>query len=155
MVNRNKVEFLQILKCSIKKMFNLAIMKTLLHTFFILFTLVALSQQGPKILFEQTTINYGKITQGEDDGIWVFKFKNNGDQPLLIVNAQSTCGCTVPIIPKDPIAPGDSGSIEVKYDMRLGPIRKSITIETNEKNKDGGRVYLRIIGEVLAKKEKS
>ena len=121
--------------------------------YFFLFSIFNLhAQQGPKIAFEKSTVDYGKIIQGEDDGIRVFEFKNIGDQPLLITNAQSTCGCTVPKIPTQPIAPGQSDRIEIKYDMRLGPIRKSITIETNELNSNGGRVYIKVVGEVLPKK---
>ena len=60
-------------------------------------------------------------------------FTNTGDAPLVISKAYSTCGCTVPSPPKDPIAPGESGVIKVKYDTNRspGPIRKTITVYTN------------------------
>jgi hypothetical protein len=64
---------------------------------------------------------------------------------------QSTCGCTVPSKPTEPIAPGKTGKIEVKYNMNPGPIRKTITVETNAVNAEEGRVVLKIKGEVIAK----
>ena len=60
-------------------------------------------------------------------------------------------GCTVPSYPKEPIMPGKSGKIEVKYNMGVGPIRKTITIESNASNYEGGRIPLKIKGEVYVK----
>ena len=62
----------------------------------------------------------------EPDGLRVFEFKNTGKAPLVISGASSSCGCTVPSWPKDPIAPGATGKIEVKYDTnRVGAIAKN------------------------------
>jgi hypothetical protein len=47
--------------------------------------------------------------------------------------------------------PGKTGKIEVKYNMGVGPIRKTITIETNATNYEAGRVALKIKGEVYLK----
>jgi hypothetical protein len=107
----------------------------------------------PKIEFKaiDNTIDYGTVTKDADSGIRVFEFTNTGTEPLLITNAQSTCGCTVPSFSKEPIAPGANGKIEVKYNMNPGPIRKTITIESNASNVDNGRVALKIKGEVIVK----
>jgi hypothetical protein len=70
---------------------------------------------------------------------------------LIITNVQSTCGCTVPSKPTEPIAPGKTGKIDVKYNMNPGPIRKTITVETNAVNVEEGRVVLKIKGEVIVK----
>lgn len=86
---------------------------------------------APQISFEQETIDYGKVEKGAN-GVREFVFTNTGKEPLIITNARGSCGCTVPSWPKEPIAPGESGSIKVKYDtQRVGPINKSVTVSTN------------------------
>lgn len=112
-------------------------------------------QSGPKIEFIKsgTTIDYGKVSKDSDDGMRTFEFKNTGDAPLIITNVQSTCGCTVPSKPKEPILPGKTGKIDVKYNMNPGPIRKTITVESNAVNYENGRVPLTIKGEVIIKQE--
>ena len=114
---------------------------------------VVFAQVGPKIEFKDkdNTIDYGKVTKEEDSGIRVFEFTNTGTAPLIITNVQSSCGCTVPSKPTEPIAPGKTGKIEVKYNMNPGPIRKTITVETNAVNAEDGRVVLKIKGEVIVK----
>ncbi len=109
----------------------------------------------PKIEFlaKDNTIDYGKVSKDTDSGLRTFEFKNTGDQPLIITNVQSTCGCTVPSKPKEPILPGKTGKIDVKYNMNPGPIRKTITVESNATNVEGGRVALKIKGDVIAKEE--
>lgn len=88
-------------------------------------------KSGAKIEFEEETIDYGTIEKGAD-GIRKFKFTNTGDESLIISRVYSTCGCTVPKKPEAPIAPGETGEIEVKYDTkRVGPIRKTITVYSN------------------------
>ena len=74
-------------------------------------------------------------------------------RPLIIKDAKSTCGCTVPSFPKEPIAPGKKGQIKVQYNMNPGPISKTITIESNAVNKPNGMVPLRIKGTVIVKEE--
>lgn len=104
-----------------KKLLTLAV--------FGLFSLVTYAQA--EMTFEETTIDYGTITKGSE-GLRVFKFTNTGDQPLVISNVRSTCGCTVPKRPTDPILPGDTGEIEVKYNTKLvGPIRRTVTVYSN------------------------
>lgn len=125
-------------------------MKNLYLFVLVLFSSSLMAQKGPKIEFKakDNTIDYGKVYKGEDDGVRKFEFTNTGDAPLIITNVQSTCGCTVPKKPEAPIMPGKSEVIEVKYNMALGPIRKSITVESNAVNVEQGRVYLKIKGEV-------
>lgn len=111
------------------------------------------SQRGAKIEFKlkDNTIDYGKVYRGEDSGVRIVEFKNTGDSALIITNIQSTCGCTVPTTPKEPILPGKSGQFEVKYNMNLGPIRKTITVESNAINYENGQIPIKIKGEVLEK----
>lgn len=113
---------------------------------------VGFAQSGAKIEFEakDNTINYGRITKAGDDGSRDFIFTNTGNAPLIITNVLSTCGCTVPTKPTEPIMPGKTGKITVKYNMAPGPIRKTITVESNAVNYEAGRVALKIKGEVIA-----
>lgn len=100
------------------------------------------------IKFDKMVHDYGEIKQG-DNGECVFKFKNTGKEPLIITMCQGSCGCTVPACPKDPILPGKTGEIKVKYDTnRLGPISKSVTVQSNAKS---GTVTLQIKGNISAK----
>ena len=130
-------------------------MKKLLVYLTLLIGFFSFAQSGAKIEFKEETINYGEVEKGKDDGIRVFEFTNTGDEPLIIKNAKSGCGCTVPEWPKDPIAPGGKGQIKVQYNMNPGPISKTITIESNAINKPNGMIPLRIKGTVIVKEEVS
>ena len=106
------------------------------------------SNAQAKISFETETVDYGLILKGSD-GIRVFRFTNTGDAELVVTKVNSSCGCTVPKKPEGPIAPGASGSIEVKYDTnRVGPIRKTVTVYSNA---DEPIKALKIKGEVVNK----
>ncbi len=99
-----------------------------------------------KIEFKETTIDYGTIEKGAN-GVRTFEFTNTGDAPLIVSKVSSSCGCTVPKKPKEPIMPGMSGEIEVKYDTkRVMPIRKTITVISNAETPT---VALKIKGEVI------
>ena len=127
--------------------------KTLLILAFFALNTTLLAQTGPKIEFQakDNTIDYGTITKQNDNGIRTFYFKNTGDAPLLISNVQSTCGCTIPSYPKTPILPGQTNQIDIKYNMSPGPMRKTITVESNAVNYEEGRVPLKIKGTVIVK----
>jgi hypothetical protein len=114
-----------------------------------LFSALTYAQSGAKIEFKSETIDYGTVKKGEDTGIRVFEFKNVGDQPLIITDVKTSCGCTVPSKPKEPIMPGKTGEIEVKYNMNPGVINKTVTVESNAVNKTDGKVPLRIKGTVV------
>ena len=90
--------------------------------------------KGAVAQFDKTEFDYGKIEKGSDP-LRKFVFKNVGDEPLVISNAQGSCGCTVPTWPKEPIMPGQTATIDVRYDtQRTGPFSKSVTLTTNEAN---------------------
>lgn len=118
----------------------------------VLFSNFSFAQSSPKIEFKakDNTIDYGTVSKKKDNGVRSFEFTNTGDAPLIITNVLSTCGCTVPTKPEAPIMPGKTGKIDIKYNMAPGPIRKTITVESNAVNVDGGRVALKIKGEVIA-----
>lgn len=91
-------------------------------------------EAGAKIDFEKEVHDYGNVKYGAN-GTCTFKFTNTGNAPLIISKATGSCGCTVPSWPKEPIAPGQSGEITVKYDTkRSGAISKSVTITSNAVN---------------------
>lgn len=110
------------------------------------------AQNGPKIEFKakENTIDYGTITKKGDNGVRSIEFTNTGDAPLIVSNVLSTSGFSIPSKPNQPIMPGKTGKIEVKYSMIPGPIRKTITVESNAVNYEGGRIPLKIKGEVIA-----
>lgn len=86
-----------------------------------------------KISFYVTTYDFGKIKKGSP-GTYVFSFKNSGKSSLFLKSVQSTCGCTTPTWPREPVAPGKTGDIKVKYDTNLiGAFTKSVTVESNAK----------------------
>lgn len=100
---------------------------------------------GPAMEFETTEIDYGTIAQNSDP-LRVFKFTNTGDAPLVIKAAKGSCGCTVPAYPKQPILPGESATIDVRYDTkRIGAFTKTVTLTTNEADE---KHVLRIKGQV-------
>ena len=102
----------------------------------------------PEITFVKLVHDYGQIEQGAN-GECEFEFKNTGKADLILTNCRSSCGCTVPSWPKDPIAPGKKAVIKVKYNtQRIGQINKTITVESNAVN---DRVVLKITGNVNAK----
>jgi len=86
---------------------------------------------APQISFTQETIDYGNIKK-DANGEREFVFKNIGKEPLIITNCVGSCGCTVPVWPKTPIAPGEKASIKVKYDTRrVGRFQKTVTVTSN------------------------
>jgi len=98
-------------------------------------TLLAMSVQAQdkkaEITFDSDVVDYGEVQYGSD-GVRKFTFTNTGNDVLIVARVYSTCGCTIPKKPEDPIQPGEKGEIEVKYDTkRPGPIRKTITVYSN------------------------
>lgn len=101
----------------------------------------AASSKSPVITFEETEFDFGNIARGTKVE-HVFKFKNTGDAPLTIVDAKSSCGCTVPTWTKNAIAPGDEGEMLVKFDgSGQNQVTKTITLTTNTKE---GTEFLKI-----------
>tara|TARA_R110002050_G_scaffold104052_6_gene213314 strand:- start:20446 stop:20871 length:426 start_codon:yes stop_codon:yes gene_type:complete len=137
-------------------------MKQLITILFIGLISFSLNAQDKvaKIEFKSDTIDYGTIEKGSD-GKRVFEFTNTGAAPLIISKVTSSCGCTIPKWSKDPILPGKTGEIQVKYDTnRVNPIRKTITVISNAETPT---VALKIKGlvvdsakeSILEKKDKS
>jgi hypothetical protein len=104
---------------------------------------------GPKtnMSFGENTYDFGTVSEG-DKVEHIYKFKNSGNEPLIISNAQGSCGCTVPQWPKEPIAPGKSGEIKVVFDSKgkAGKQNKTVTITANTQP---ATTTINITGEVL------
>jgi len=79
-----------------------------------------------------TVWDFGTIQQG-DSPEFTFTFKNTGNEPMIISNAKGSCGCTVPQWPKEPIAPGEMGEINVKFNSKnkKGSQNKTVTLTAN------------------------
>ncbi|MEZ5082996.1 MAG: DUF1573 domain-containing protein [Bacteroidales bacterium] len=102
---------------------------------------------APVVTFDKLVHDYGDIEQN-GDGRCEFKFTNDGKEPLILSNVRSSCGCTVPEWPRQPILPGQSEIIKVKYDTkRVGVINKSISVYSNASQSP---ITLRIKGKVYA-----
>ena len=94
----------------------------------------SVSFEGPKIEFNTISYDFGRVYEGERVG-WYFKYKNSGDQNLVLLNVSAGCGCTIPDYSKEPLAPGKEGEIKVVFDSngRSGHQDKSVSVETNGK----------------------
>lgn len=84
------------------------------------------------VKFDKTLHDFGNIKQG-DSVECVFKVTNTGDEPLVIENAQGSCGCTVPDYPKEPIPAGETREIKVKFNSagKKDKQSKTVTITAN------------------------
>jgi hypothetical protein len=103
---------------------------------------------APEISFDKTVHDYGTVMQGAD-ATCEFKFTNTGKEPLILSKPVSSCGCTVPTWPQEPVLPGKSDVIKVTYATHnVGPINKTVTVSSNAKT---ARVVLSIKGTVVAK----
>ena len=94
------------------------------------------------ITFEETNYEYGEIPF-KGNGECRFAFRNTGKTPLVLTHVKSTCGCTIPEWPSEPIKAGEQGIIKVSYDtQRVGTFNKSIYVYSNAKN-GVQRLYIR------------
>ncbi|QZE14450.1 DUF1573 domain-containing protein [Halosquirtibacter laminarini] len=123
-------------------------------SFFVLMLIVpnVLFAQAPKshIEFETYEHNYGVIKEVDGKTTYNFKFKNTGKAPLLIMNAQPSCGCTNSVWKRKPIPPGGSDVLAVTFDPanRPGAFTKSVRVFSNAENSN---IMLRIMGEVVGR----
>lgn len=106
--------------------------KIILSVVFAIGSLSAISQE---LTFEKTTHNFETIEYA-GDGTYNFVFTNTGDEPLIITKSKGSCGCTVPVWPKEPIMPGESSQIKVKYDTKRAgkSFNKTVTVYSNSKS---------------------
>lgn len=111
-------------------------------------SLVSVTESKKTIEFSKLVNDYGEI-EYLSDGTCSFEFTNLGTEPLVLTNVRSSCGCTVPDWPKDPIKPGEKGEIKVKYNTRsVGNFSKTVTVYSNGQPSP---IILRIKGTVKPK----
>ncbi|MEN8187430.1 MAG: DUF1573 domain-containing protein, partial [Bacteroidota bacterium] len=87
---------------------------------------------NPVMKFDKTEHDFGTIDEG-DVVETVFKFTNTGKKELIISKAKASCGCTIPEWPKEPVLPGETGEIKVKFNSYRKPNKqnKVVTLTTN------------------------
>jgi len=107
-------------------------------------------KKGQELWFEEYVHDYGQIAL-DSDGSWTFTFKNVSENAIIINRVRSTCGCTVPAWPKEPIEPGSTGEITVKYNTATsGTFLKSLFVYSTAANSP---VKLQIKGKVVAEEK--
>ncbi len=111
----------------------------------------SISLGAPTISFDKEEFDFGTVNEGETVKT-TFTVTNTGKSDLVITNAQASCGCTVPVWPKEPISPGKTGEIQVSFNTNGKPNKqsKSITLTTNTEK---GREVVKISGMVTPKKK--
>ena len=108
------------------------------------------NKNAAEITFDKETHDFGIISQNQPD-TYTFMFKNTGKEPLIITNAQASCGCTTPEWTKEPIMPGKKGFVKATYNAAsLGVFNKAVTVMSNAKT---ATVTLYIKGDVKVPNE--
>ncbi len=126
-------------------------MKRILNLTLILFLIAAfntvIAQEKPKIVFKETTHDFGSFKESAGLQTTTFQFTNEGSVPLVLSNVRASCGCTTPKWTREPVAPKASGEIQVTYNPknRPGTFNKTITVSSNAETPT---VVLRISGSV-------
>lgn len=102
------------------------------------------------IKFKHEKHDFGKVAQGVP-AVYTFEFTNTGNAPVIISNAQASCGCTTPDWTKDPVMPGKTGIVKASYNAAsMGPFTKTVTVTSNAETPT---VVLTITGEVVSKED--
>jgi len=93
------------------------------------------TKNGPVLTLASNVMDYGLIEKNSEP-LRTVSFTNTGNEPLIIKSARGNCGCTVPKWPKEPINPGETKQLEVRYATnRVGKFSKKVTLRTNEGDK--------------------
>lgn len=96
---------------------------------------IAQEDNAPSFQFVESKHDFGDVIQG-DVVEHYFEFSNVGNQPLVISNIITTCGCTAPTWPKEPIKPGEKEKIKIVFNSsgKIGKQNKVVTIISNTRN---------------------
>lgn len=132
-------------------------MKYIVSLLFVGFAFFASAQEeesepltGPKIAFTETSHDFGDIVQG-DRVEYIFQFENTGTEPLILSDVRTTCGCTAPEWPREPVAPGENAELKVMFNStgKIGVQNKVITVMSNAVNSPA---RVKIVTNVLTSK---
>lgn len=111
----------------------------------------AQTKNTPIAEFDMVSYDFGEILQGKETEV-IFTVTNKGDIPLIIEDINVSCGCMLIDWAKDPILPGQSSKIIVKYNTNIvGSIKRSIVVNTNDRRND--RILLMLTGDVVSSYE--
>lgn len=112
-------------------------------------TTPSVDPNAPVIKFDLETHDFGQLTPGEDATI-EFKFTNTGKTDLILSDVKASCGCTTPFWSKEPVGPGETGTITAKYNTvgKSGAFNKAITVYSNSTEPDK-KIFIKgnVIGE--------
>lgn len=124
------------------------VMKKLFFAFALMFVASFANAQGV-IKFKTESHDFGKIEEGVQ-AAYTFEFTNTGTAPVVISNAQASCGCTTPDWTKEPVMPGKSGKVMASFNSqgRPGSFSKTVTVISNSETP---QIVLSIKGEVSSK----
>ncbi|RYD82119.1 MAG: DUF1573 domain-containing protein [Sphingobacteriales bacterium] len=89
---------------------------------------------APAITFETLSHDFGTLKQDEITQDYVFTFKNTGNAPLIINEVEKPCGCTHPEWSKEPVMPGKTGYVSVRFSAKgqpIGVFRKTLNVYSN------------------------
>jgi len=101
------------------------------------------AQDGAKIKFEETTHQFGEVEKGAP-AEYAFVFTNTSDEPITLTRVKASCGCTTPAWTREPVAPGETGEIKVKYNTnRVGPFTKTVTVNYGEEGERPIVLYIK------------
>ena len=91
---------------------------------------------GPSIVFDDDVFDFGTLTQG-DKAEKIFRFVNEGVQPLILFNVKTTCGCTAPNWTQKPVLPGETGEVTIVFNSsgKSGTITRRLLVASNAENK--------------------
>lgn len=110
--------------------------------------------EGPVLKFDNMTYDFGTIDPAKGPVTAIYTFTNTGNKPLVIVSVSNGgCGCTTPKHPREPIAPGKSGTITITFDPtgRRGELLRMVKVKSNAIN--GKRMNLKFTGMLVPSKK--
>ena len=79
-----------------------------------MFSLLPLTTLSAKLVFEDESLSY-TATFDQEQTLAIFKFTNQGDQAVEILDMKASCGCTVPALSRRVYRPGESGEVRVTF----------------------------------------
>ena len=111
----------------------------------------AIASANAQLAWEKTEIEL-RPKPGEQNAVAQFKYTNKGDKPIRITNVKSSCGCTVPALKKNEVAPGETGEITATFNIgnRTGTQVKTVRVDTDDPSQPSANLVLKaVIPDVL------
>ena len=106
--------------------------------------------EGPVLKFEQPNHNYGTAyVDSMPNTKLAIPFTNSGSQPLVLSNVRACCGTRVTQWPREPIAPGEKGVINIEFNLAPRPQRISRTVTVSSNSETNPTAVFRILGEIV------